>query len=354
MTDTRLDVNYLLEDTALFGGVKVVLQHADLLSARGHRVTVVSKGPSPDWYPLESRFLRVTDLESSSLPPADVKVATFWTTIAAALAGSPSTGQALHFCQGFEGSYTHNLTEHEAIRAAYSCDLPAIAVSPHLVELLDRDFDRAALWVPQPRDLSFSPAKLKRSPRRRPRILVCSPFEIDWKGVATAIEAVRELRERGLDLVLVRLSQWPLGADERALLVPDEFHEGLRPAEAAQLFRGCDLLLAPSWEQEGFGLPVLEAMASGVPVVASEVSCFRAFAGGAARLVRPDDPSAFATAAADLLGNRARWRAARRQGLRVARRFTGKRTVRALEEAMRWAVSGAWKPRSSASERSAG
>ena len=68
--------------------------------------------------------------------------------------------------------------------------------------------------------------------------------------------------------------------------------------------RGVDLVLAPSWEQEGFGLPVLEAMACGVPVVASEISAFRGFAGGAAVLVPFDRPDRFAAAAAELLGDR--------------------------------------------------
>ena len=41
---------------------------------------------------------------------------------------------------------------------------------------------------------------------------------------------------------------------------PDEFHCRIPPADVARLIAGCDLMLAPSWEQEGFGLPVLEAM----------------------------------------------------------------------------------------------
>jgi len=47
-----MNIAYLLESTGLFGGVKVVLQQADALARRGHRVTVVSPEPAPEWFRL--------------------------------------------------------------------------------------------------------------------------------------------------------------------------------------------------------------------------------------------------------------------------------------------------------------
>jgi len=52
---------------------------------------------------------------------------------------------------------------------------------------------------------------------------------------------------------------------------------------------------------EGFGLTPIEAVASGVPVVASDIPPHREFVGRAARLVPPDDPAALAAAITEAL-----------------------------------------------------
>ena len=180
-------------------------------------------------------------------------------------------------------------------------------------------------------------------PAQRPRVVVAHPFEVDWKGVATALAAVRRMRAEGFRIALVRVSQWPLGEAERALVEPDEFHCRISPADVARLLASCDLMLAPSWEQEGFGLPVLEAMACGVPVVASRIPAFEGFAGGAAELVPAANPGAFADAARAILGDRRRWRQMRRAGLRAAAAFSERRVAAVVEEALRWVASDGWR-----------
>jgi glycosyltransferase involved in cell wall biosynthesis len=335
-----LSVVYLLEDTTLFGGVKIVLHQAELMARRGHRVTVVSKGQRPGWFPLRARFQQVPAFEPDRLPKGDVTVATFWTTIKAA--ASVPCGAAVHYCQGFEAMYTHNTQDHGAILEAYGTPIPCLALSPHLAALVEERFGRATKMVPPALEGYWRP-KWRRRPRRTPRILIVHPFEIDWKGVATGIKAVQILRAQGVVCRLVRLSQWPLSDAERAILEPDEFHHHLEPPRVARLLRGADLMLAPSWEDEGFGLPVLEAMACGLPVVASDISAFRAFAGTAAVLVPFDRPDAFADAARAILGDAARWRDIRCRGLEAAKAFSEERVARIAEDALYWVAEGRWR-----------
>jgi len=93
--------------------------------------------------------------------------------------------------------------------------------------------------------------------------------------------------------------------------------------ELAARYRGAQVLVMPS-RQEGFGLPVLEAMACGTPVVASDVPVIREVLGDGAQaesLVDPDDHAALAGAIKRALSD-ADWRgAARRSGLHRADAF---------------------------------
>ncbi len=71
-------------------------------------------------------------------------------------------------------------------------------------------------------------------------------------------------------------------------------------ATVRALYRGADLFAFPS-RHEGFGIPVLEAMAQGTPVVAADIPPVREVAADSARLLPPDDPDAWVDALDALL-----------------------------------------------------
>jgi glycosyltransferase involved in cell wall biosynthesis len=79
---------------------------------------------------------------------------------------------------------------------------------------------------------------------------------------------------------------------------------------------------------EGFGLPVLEAMARGVPVACSNASSLPEVAGDAAVMFDPRDESAIASAVENLLSDRAAAERLRIRGLERAREFTWERTAK--------------------------
>lgn len=336
-----MTIVYFLEDTALFGGVKIALEQAELLARRGHEVTVVSKAPRPAWFSIHVEFRQVAAFDPVFVPTCDVAVATFWTTIAPIM--RLPWGEKVHYCQGLEFTYTHNVGEHTEIRRAYAQELPAMVLAPHLGQVLAKHFGRPSRLVPPPLSALFRRRVWPRGPHVPPRILVVHPFENDWKGVRCGLEAVRLLRQKGIACRLIRLSQWPLSQAERELLNPDFFYTGLSEPQVARLLRRCDLLLAPSWEQEGFGLPVLEAMGAGVPVVASDISAFRFVTAGAAILVPPHEPLAFADAAERVLKDSRLWRMLSEQGLERARAFAPALIAVKAEEALTWVATGAWR-----------
>jgi glycosyltransferase involved in cell wall biosynthesis len=142
------------------------------------------------------------------------------------------------------------------------------------------------------------------------------------KDPLTALEALA-LLDADLELVVVgsekrgaqevRTAVRKLGLDRRV-----EFAGHVELDELAALYRGAACLVFPS-RYEGFGLPVLEAMASGTPVVAAATGALPEIAGDAAVLVEPADPAALAAGIERALADRERLVAA---GLERARRFS--------------------------------
>ena len=89
---------------------------------------------------------------------------------------------------------------------------------------------------------------------------------------------------------------------------------------------------------EGFGLPPLEAMAAGVPVVATDTAVAREIYGDAAILVPPGDIDGV-TAAFVALGDPSTWQARRAAGLAQAARYSWTTTARLTIDALREAAS---------------
>jgi glycosyltransferase involved in cell wall biosynthesis len=99
-------------------------------------------------------------------------------------------------------------------------------------------------------------------------------------------------------------------------------------AQLARLYQAASVFLFPSLE-EGFGIPVLEAMAGGVPVVTSNVSSMPEVGGEATLYVDPHDPADIAQKVVQPIENPALRASLVQKGLARAKEFTWRRTAEA-------------------------
>ena len=101
----------------------------------------------------------------------------------------------------------------------------------------------------------------------------------------------------------------------------------LPPEHVPALYSGATALLFPSL-CEGFGLPALESMACGTPVLTSNVSCLPEVTGGAALLVDPYSAEAIAEGMNQLQGNRALHADLQAKGFKWVKQFSWSRAAR--------------------------
>ena len=181
----------------------------------------------------------------------------------------------------------------------------------------------------------------------RPWLLMVGTLE-PRKNHAAALHALRRLRDEGFPhrLLVVGGEGWlfaPVIAlvNELGLANDVTFTGYLPDADLPPLYSGADAVLMPSL-YEGFGFPLLEAMACGAPVVASNASSLPELAGDAALLVAPADYEGLAHAVRLLLTQPALADTLRTRGIERSRAFTWARcaaetTALYHEVAAQWA-----------------
>ena len=156
--------------------------------------------------------------------------------------------------------------------------------------------------VQRPTGATGEEAATERLPRAL-RLLYVSEYS-DYKNLTTLLKAVLLLREQGCDgfrlVTTARPDQFPeVELATRAIDKALAFHPLVAPCveftgsvpyeKIAKLYQESDVFVFPSMA-ESFGHPLVEAMASGLPIIASDIPIHREMCGDAAVYFRPLDP----------------------------------------------------------------
>ncbi|MEO6458446.1 MAG: glycosyltransferase family 1 protein [Chloroflexia bacterium] len=170
-----------------------------------------------------------------------------------------------------------------------------------------------------------------------PYILCLGPW-VGRKNLRVVIAAFERLAERHENVKLVVTGSKPRGMKGEG---PEELMSRLPPhirrrvhlnghlpsAELQEIIRGASILAYPS-RFEGFGLPPLEAMSVGVPVVASDTQVAREVYGDAALYAPSDDPDKWANMLERVLEDTALQQRLKRAGLARSDRFSWERCAK--------------------------
>ncbi len=337
-------ITFLLPPLSLNGGIRVVGEYGRALLRQGHEVAVVARRPArarlrdilrgraplfprredpSDFFGgLEDRlrfFPAGRALRPEDLPDADFLICTWWETVEWALTMPAAKGRLAHLMQGYEMLPGQ---PPDRVARTYEAETVKIAVSDWVADQVLKHHGRASAAVIH-NAVDTARFAFAAGPAGPQPVLGFVYSQPPFKNSALAFALADRLAAQGSPVRLVSLGSDPMPAELAGR--PDTvFHHRPDQSTIPGLYQSCDLWLFPSLE-EGFGLPLLEAMACGTPVVSGH-------AGAAPQLVQTGrngwltEPTAGDFAAA----------VARHMALPAAEKAAMRRAARATVENWNW------------------
>jgi phosphatidylinositol alpha-mannosyltransferase len=206
-------------------------------------------------------------------------------------------------------------------------------------EIVPNGIDCERFRIPQPRPPAFA--------RDRRHVVYVGRLE-PRKGVEYLVRAMPRVRQRAPDASLMIVGD---GSDRGSLAqlarevgASVQFAGRIRDEELPGYVQAADVVCSPALGGESFGVVLLEAMASGAPVVASRIEGYEALVGAteAARLVSPGDAEALATEIVTLLESAEQRRALAENGAALAREHDWHTLAPRLVAIYRRVIGGSW------------
>jgi glycosyltransferase involved in cell wall biosynthesis len=351
-------IGYFIGNTGISGGVKVILQHVRLLRELGHDALLLTNRIVDDWARVPCNTLVVRE-DLGDLPRCDLYVATVASEVR--MLHSREGLRVAHLCQSYEpegyrarlagesetekyrvkGLFSflkradnnrHFRKRIRAYRATYALPTIKMAVSGHLAGIVEREYSQRCFLVQNGVDGTvFHPGAGDRrhtSGSGTVKILSSGSIHVGAKGIPDTLTAVKLLKDRGFPVELTRVSPGPPSDEEERSGVVDRFLVAISEEKMAEAYRESDVFVSTSLEGEGFGLPAIEAMCTGIPCVLTEISAYRGFGtnGDFACFVPTHRPDAVAEAIMGLRDNVALAERCVERGLEVARAFSLEKT----------------------------
>lgn len=310
----KLIIGYLLPHKNLTGGMKMLLENMKSMKKLGHKIYAYFRGESeekaiPNWYNLDVDKEIVIPFEQSFrsfINECDVIIAGWMSQIQEVI---DSEVPIVYWEQGsgwlfgdyndlFSGSSIRN-----HLKKSFSLPASVVSCSPVVSKVLSVKFNKNSFVIPNGIDTGFYYPQLEKNNDDINILLVGNP-QLRFKGFETALNALQIVHEKGHKFNVKWICQ-SIPNLEGIIKYPINYIKMPSQEQLAKIYRSSDIFIFTSW-YEGFGMPPLEAMASGVPVVSTKCGGVESFikAGYNGLLIEPGDVESLAYAIAELIKNK--------------------------------------------------
>lgn len=359
-----MKITFVLPYAGLSGGIRVVATYAERLRKRGHDVFVVSiPKPAPTVKQIARSMLqgngwpqpqqkashfdtvnvrhqvleKVRPVTDADVPDADVIVATWWETAEWVAQLSQQKGAKAYFLQHYE---VHDYLPIDRVKATWQLPMHKITIAQWLMDLARTEYgDEDVSLVPNSVDteLFFS------EPRDRQTAFTVGMMYAEggrayWKGCDISLSAVSLASQQVPNLKLIAFGTC---APSPTFPLPPNAEYTHQPSseDLRNLYAKCDAWLFGS-RVEGFGLPILEAMACRTPVIGTPVGAApELLSDGAGFIIESENPRAMANAITGLSQtSNAEWKNLSDTAYAKAKRYTWEDATILFEHALEHAI----------------
>lgn len=274
----KLDIVYVMTWTELCGGSKIILEHSNYLAQRGHKVTIISHFPKPNWFDMDDRitFIQVPwqEILCEVIHPCDVIVATYWREIYECI--EQRKAPVIYFEQGDSHLFDlESLDERKLnyIKKEFEVVPFIYTVSSYAAEKIKEIYNRDSIIIPNAvNDENFYAVDVNQNKDNKEEISIAmiGSEKSEFKRIKIILNAIEELRKEGY---LINVN-WitpdkPEYSKEKCLVNPPQ-------KEIGNALRKSDIYICAS-KYESFGLPILEAMKCGLAIITTDTGGNRDF-----------------------------------------------------------------------------
>ena len=360
-----MKITFVLPTLGLTGGMRVLSIYIELLQKRGHKILIVSTPPrqptliellksllrGSGWLPAPKKELSHFDkvdvdhrvLETNrpitdrDVPDADIIMATWWETAEWVAKLSTSKGAKVYFIQHYEA---FDYIPEGRVEATWRLPMHKIAVAQWLADIARNEYgDLSVSLVPPTVDTKqfYDPELRSKQQQSKQSVPTVGLYysTTPWKGCDIALKAFSIAAKKIPNLRLVAFGSGETPPAD--LPLPDNTEYIMSPTQGQirESYSRCDAWLFPS-RSEGFGLPIIEAMACGTPVIGTPAGAApELLAGGGGILVKLEDPEDMALAIEQICQlSDAQWREMSEKALETVINYTWEDATDLFEAAL--------------------